>query len=224
MGWLFYTDPSRVQGYAGEKDEITRLCTHTTDQSQYRPLQISKVGSTWYAAIQHTPINGEVSNQTAYETTDDGSYVFAAVFLTKYHDGCFGYKDMDETMGPCEARAPLTLINKLSKIIDPESYAHNWRKRCETFAKIPNYAVGDVITLGTPISLNNGSEIKTVKKGSYFHRGKTRYFYVDVDTGERWRLKRAYFEGSSLQTSEIAHATDIMAEFAKRQAVAAQHG
>ena len=34
MGWLFYTD-RRVQTYADEKAEITRLCTFETDDAPH---------------------------------------------------------------------------------------------------------------------------------------------------------------------------------------------
>lgn len=74
MGWMFYTDPGRVHGYAGEKDEINRLTTHTTDTTQCRPLQVTKVGSTWYAAVERRPINGADCDQTTFETAENGSY------------------------------------------------------------------------------------------------------------------------------------------------------
>ena len=217
MGWMFYTDPAKVAGYAGEKDEITRLTTHVTETCQYRPLQISKVGSTWYAAVERRPRDGKSCDQTTYQTAADGSYVFAVVVLVRYHDHCFGYKDMDETMGPNEARAPITLIRKLSPIVDPESYAHAWRHRCTEFANIPTYAAGDIIDLGTPIKLTDGSEITTVKKKSYFDKGKNRTAYVDTATGQTWRLKREHLAGSTLRERDIHAATDVLAEFARRQ-------
>lgn len=223
MGWMFYTDPTRVQGHTGEKDEITRLTTHKTDTVAYRPLQISKVGSTWYAAVERRPLDGKQIEQTHYVPNNDGSYVFAAIFLVRYDQGCFGYKDMDETMGPNEARAPMSLIKKLSPLIEPRGdgqrcYASEWRARCRAFAEIPTYKVGDVIELAAPIALQNGSVLKTVCKASMVYRGKTRSYYIDQDGGGQYRLTKAQLAGSTLKQAAIISGSGVLAEFAARRA------
>ena len=224
MGWLFYTDPTRVQGHAGEKDEINRLTTHKTDEVAYRPLQISKVGSTWYAAVEKRPLDGKPIDQHHYVPNDDGSFVFAVIVLVRYDQGCFGYKDMDETMGPNEARAPMSLIRKLSPLIEPENdddtrqWAHKWRKRCKAFAEIPSYQIGDVIELASPLPLQNGSELKTVKKASMFYRGKNCTYYIDQDNGGHYRLTKAQLAGSTLTASAISEGSSVLAEFAARRA------
>lgn len=223
MGWLFYTDPSRVLGHAGEKAEFARLTTHKGDDVAYEPLQLSKVGSTWYVAVRKRPLNGVPIAQDHFVTAEDGSFVFAAVFFVRYDQGCFGYKDMDETMGPNEARAPISLIKKLSPLApasgesDPCAYARAWRARCAAFAGIPDYKAGDVIALGTPIQLKDGTEIRTVRKTAYVSRGKTRSTYVDVETGKTWALKRVHLAGSSLVSSAAGEASPVLAEFADRQ-------
>ena len=222
MGWLFYTDPTRVRGHAGERAEITRLCTHHGDDVVYEPLQLSKVGSTWYAAIRKCPLDGEPIAQSHYAPAEDGSFVLAAIFLVRYDRGCFGYKDMDETMGPNEARAPISLIRKLSPLVparggnDPCAYARAWRARCEAFASIPSYEVGDVIALGTPIPLTDSTEIRTVRKTSQVVRGRNRTAYVDVETGQAWTLKRTHLAGSSLVSRAAGAASPVLAEFAAR--------
>lgn len=223
MGWLFYSDPSRVQGHAGEKAEIARLTTHKTETVQYEPLQISKVGGTWYAAVKKTPLDGKPIEQFAYVPNEDGSFVFAAIFLVSYDRGCFGYKDMDECMGPNEACAPMSLIAKLSSLIEPENeddsrhWAKRWRARCKAFATIPSYAEGDVIALGTPITLADGSLLRNIRKASYPYRGKTRSYYIDVDGGGRYRLSKAQLAGSTLVTPASSGASDVLAEFAARR-------
>jgi len=227
MGWIFYTDPSRVQGHAGEKDEITRLTTHKAEDVGYRPLQISKVGSTWYAAVEKRPLNGQPIKQIHYVPRDDGSFVFAVIVLVRYDQGCFGYKDMDETMGPNEARAPISLIKKLSPLVLPEDvedtrhWAHKWRAKCEGYAQIPGYKNGDVIELGSPIERTDGTTIKTVRKDSYRYRGKNRTYYVDVDTGASWRLTRSHLAGSRLVKTAAAAGSSVLAEFEARRAEAA---
>ena len=223
MGWLFYTDPSRVQGHAGEKAEITRLTTQKTDDVEYRPLQISKVGSTWYGAVEKRPLNGKPIEQMHYAPRDDGSFVFAVIVLVRYDKGCFGYKDMDETMGPGEACAPMSLIKKLSPLVAPEDdedtrhWAHKWRARCQAFANIPSYIVGDTIELGTPIELSNGRFINTVRKDRYRYRGKNRSYYVDVDAGGRYRLVKRHLVGSTLKSAAATATSSVLEEFAARK-------
>ena len=109
MGWLFYTD-RRVQTYADEKAEITRLCTFEGDTRKTELGKACKVGSTWYAAARVTNIDGTPVEDATYVTGADGSITFGAVFLTRYDDGCWGYKDMEESAGPVESRAPLSLL------------------------------------------------------------------------------------------------------------------
>jgi len=59
------------------------------------------------------------------------TYQFATVTLCTYKGGnCeFYYKDMDETVGPCEARCPLSLL-KLLKTPAHNDFARRWRKDC----------------------------------------------------------------------------------------------
>ena len=62
---------------------------------------------------------------------------------TRYDDGSWGYKDIEESAGPNESRAPLGLIELLSNLKDPDSYAQDWRQRCRDWASIPDYQEGD---------------------------------------------------------------------------------
>lgn len=218
MGWTFYTDPRRVDGYAGEKDEITALTTYCSSELDLRPLKLSKVGSVWYAAVQRTSLTNGPNVSNTYALNEDGSYVFAAVFLTKYDQGCFGYKDMDETMGPREAKAPVSLLNMLSDLVDPDSYAHGWRQKCRAWAAIPTFAIGDVIDLAAPIALNDGSTLRRVRKSSYFWRGKNRSVYIDTETGASYRLSKGHFVGAKLVAASRPAGTSVLDEFAKRQA------
>ena len=151
MGWLFYTD-GRVQTYADEKAEIARLCTFEGERRKTELVKACKVGSTWYAAARVTNLDGTQVEDTTYVTDADGSITFGAVFLTRYDDGCWGYKDMEESAGPVESRAPLSLLALLSELKDPDSYAHAWRQRCQNWAAIPDYAEGDKIKMKLPAS------------------------------------------------------------------------
>jgi hypothetical protein len=170
MGWLFYTD-GRVQTYADEKAEIARLCTFEGDTRKAELVKACKVGSTLYAAAKVTNLDGTPVEDKTYVTDADGSITFGAVFLTRYDDGCWGYKDMEESAGPNESRAPLGLIELLSDLKDPDSDAQDWRQRCRDWASIPDYQEGDKIRLAAPVALTDGSTCQIVT-ATHYRRGR----------------------------------------------------
>lgn len=170
MGWLFYTD-RRVETYADEKAEMVRLCTFESDTRKTELVKACKVGSTWYAAARVISLDGTPVEDATYVTDADGSITFGAVFLTRFDDGCWGYKDMEESAGPNESRAPLGLIELLSDLKDAASYAHAWRQRCRDWAAIPDYAEGDKIKLAAPVTLTDGSTCQIVT-ATHYRRGR----------------------------------------------------
>ena len=102
MGWLFQHDPLAHETPA---DHFTREFTHESETTKATVLATATVHGTVYAAIRNP------NKQTGY------SYVFCAVILFKnsQRDG-FGYKDIDETMGPCEVDCPDRIMRLLSPI------------------------------------------------------------------------------------------------------------
>ena len=212
MGWLFYTD-RRVKTYADEKAEIARLCTFGTETRRTELLKACKVGSTWYAAARVTNLDASPVEDTTYVTDDDGSITFGAVFLTRYDEGCWGYKDMDEAAGPVESRAPLSLLALLSKLKDPDSYAHAWRQRCRDWAAIPEYEEGDRIMLAAPVTLTDGSTCQIVTVTHYRRGAQKRRCYQIEETGGLVRLSKASLAGSERLSSAKGAASSVLAEF-----------
>lgn len=212
MGWLFYTD-RRIGCYADEKAEITRLCTFETETHRSVLVKASKVGTTWYTASKVTRPDGSPLEDDTYVIDPDGSFTYGSVFLTRYDEGCWGYKDMSETAGPCASRAPLGLLALLSQLKDTESYAHAWRQRCRDWAAIPSYNEGDKIKLAEPVTLSDGTtcQILTV---THYQRGrqKRRCFRVE-GTGTLARLSKAVLAGSQLLTSKKSGESSVLAEF-----------
>ena len=212
MGWLFYTD-RRVQTYADEKAEITRLCTFEIDTRRTSLVKASKVGSTWYAAAKVENLDGTALKDRTYMIDDDGSFTFGAVFLTRMDDGCWGYKDMEESAGPCESRAPMSILNLLSELKDPDSYAHAWRQRCRDWASIPDYAEGDKIKLASAVTLSDGSTCPIVTVTHYKRGRQKRRCYRIEETGSLVRLSKASLVGSTLVSCELAEGSAVLAEF-----------
>ncbi|WP_068117760.1 DUF6927 domain-containing protein [Tropicimonas marinistellae] len=212
MGWLFYTD-RRVKSYADEKAEVARLCTFETETRQTLLRKACKVGSTWYAAAKITNVDCSPVEDATYVTDEDGSITFAAVFLTRYDDGCWGYTDMEESAGPVESRAPLSLLALLSELKDPDSYAHAWRQRCRDWAAIPDYEEGDKIRLAAPVTQTDGSTCQIVTATHYRRGGKKRRCYRIEETGGLVRLSKASLAGSELLSSAKGDASPVLAEF-----------
>ncbi|SDX75664.1 DUF6927 domain-containing protein [Roseicitreum antarcticum] len=212
MGWLFYTD-RRVKTCADEKAEIARLCSFETDTRKTELVKACKVGSTWYAAARVTNIDGTPIDDATYVTDADGSITFGAVFLTRYDDGCWGYKDMEESAGPVESRAPLSLLNLLSGLKDFDSYAQAWRQRCRDWAAIPDYQEGDRIKLAAPVSLSDGSTCQIVTATHYRRGWQKRRCYRIEETGGLVRLSKASLAGSALLSSAKGASSPVLAEF-----------
>jgi hypothetical protein len=216
MGWLFYTD-RRIHGHAQEKAEITRICTFENDTLSQSPVKLSKIGPVWYVAVKSQPKPGAVFSQTQYVADAEGSYTFAAVFLVSYDQGCFGYKDMDETMGPVQARAPLGLLACLSDLTDPDCYAQGWRKKCSAWAAIPSYLEGDEIQLAAPVKLSDGSTVQDVRRTHYKRRDRHMTCYANLKTGALIRLSKQSLAGSVLIKGAATAGSDVLAEFYARQ-------
>ena len=216
MGWLFYTD-RRVKTYADEKAEIARLCTFETDTRRTTLIKASKVGSTWYVAAKVVALDAAPLEDTTYVTDEDGTITFAAVFLTRYDDGCWGYKDMEESAGPNESCAPISILSLLSELKDPDSYAHAWRQRCRDWAAIPNYAEGDKIKLVAPVTLSDGSTCQIVTATHYRRGHQKRRCYRIEETGSLVRLSKGSLAGSALVSSEKGEGSAVLAEFYAQQ-------
>ncbi len=113
MGWLYKHDPiDDPIAY------LTNQYNHDGEHRIYRVLAAARVANTVYMAVKIT------------EKTTGKSYVLAAVILishTRKHG--FGYKDMDETVRPCECACPDHIMRLLSPIEDIPNPGHaaEWR-------------------------------------------------------------------------------------------------
>ncbi|MBO6031678.1 MAG: hypothetical protein J6Q22_09415 [Prevotella sp.] len=122
MGWTHCFDGRRKpDGTIDRKYECDRLLTWCRKDengivtSSGEVLKSAMVGSVYYAAVKNH--KGEV---------------FAAVFLTcgrtRWDNTAWGYKDMDETMGPNESKCPASILALLTPT--DSKWANEWRERC----------------------------------------------------------------------------------------------
>jgi hypothetical protein len=137
MGWLFMSKPVE-----GPKAYLDRQLAYTGGAYAHRVLRSAFVGSTYYAAVERASL------------ADGSKIVWAAVILTKT---CgpkdapeWGYKDMDETCGPCESHCPATILALLTET--DSQWANEWRARCRAAIKAKHAArrltAGSVVKYG----------------------------------------------------------------------------
>ena len=150
MGWLFRRDP-----IDDPVAHLTNLFDYEDDKRSNRVLAAARVGNTVYMALR------------CAEKATGKAFVLAAVILfsNTRKDG-FGYKDMDETMGPCACACPERIMRLLSPVeeIPNPSYAADWRARVAAHhqaaaakrAKRARLEPGCIVTLPRPASFRDG--------------------------------------------------------------------
>ncbi|HEY8138304.1 MAG TPA: hypothetical protein VIF61_10695, partial [Methylocystis sp.] len=99
--------------------------------------------------------------------------VWALICLVRYNardpEGyIFGYKDMEESMGPHECDCPETILDLLTPTDRP--YAQQWRARCRAAAAArraraakPKPRVGQVIVFDEPLAFSDGRSFERLE-------------------------------------------------------------
>lgn len=166
MGWLYYDI------YTSPKQECDRLLNCKNEDCEQTVLASCMKGNIYYAVIK--------------QKTKDIDKNMAIVFLTHYSpkakNGCnFGYKDMDESMGPCRYDFPEKYLDMLTPTNN--ELALEWRKavreRISKNKKLAKLKVGDKIKFRSPVEtvsgVKVGDEIIVEKRKRYFIRSYWRW-------------------------------------------------
>ena len=169
-------------------------------------IAAAAVGGTIYAAIRN------------HDRTTGKSYVFCAVILFKNNerDG-FGYKDMDESMGPCEVNCPdriMRLLSPFEEIPNP-GYAADWRKsvaaakatKAETRSRISKLAVGDEVKLTHPAHFRS-SGIETDSFTIIGFQNRAPIFVADQHPRLVCRLRKITLAGALPALSPLQRPSD----------------
>ena len=175
MGWLSMMTLGR---FATPKAYLDDQFTYTSETNTSRVIASALCNMTvYYAAIER------VSHET------EERMVFAVVCLVRYNrnakDGyIFAYKDMDETMGPCESQCPPTILDLLTPTEYP--YALAWRGRCRAHAQRkarPQPRAGDVVLFAEDLHFGDGFH------GRRFRAEKLRSLLIlrSLDNGRLYR-------------------------------------
>jgi hypothetical protein len=149
MGWLFMRSLGRFRTPGAYlDDQIT--CDRPEIQTRVLRSAVVKI-RTYYAALEVLRPDRELR-------------VVGIVCLIKYNlrdkEGfIFGYKDMDEDMGPCEAECPAAVLDLLT--VTTNENALNWRATCRLRiaqrAAVPRLRNRDVIEFEESITFVDGT-------------------------------------------------------------------
>lgn len=150
MGWTTTYKPPHIKATDYLLHHSGALSWGPDCLGQYTVLDTAIVNlKTFYAAVERI------------DKTSGAREVWAAVFLLGYWrsgNENFGWKDMDETMGPVEAQCPERILDLLTPT-DNEN-ALDWRARCRAYHAArksrPKIAVGcTVVYGGKPYKVRN---------------------------------------------------------------------
>jgi len=152
MGWLYMMS---LGGHSGPRQYLDAQFTTERADVRSKVLRSALVGMrVYYAAVERIAIiSGE-------------RQVWALICLVRYNPrDCegyvFGYKDMDETMGPYECDCPEEILDLLTPT--DREYALQWRARCRENAAArrakaakPSPRAGQVIVFDQPLAFADG--------------------------------------------------------------------
>jgi hypothetical protein len=166
MGWTFTHKPELTSTKEFLEQEFN--CTNGHGHGTWKVLECKIVGSVAYLAISFK------------NPTEDK--VFACVCLTKRNSKSyenFGYKDMDESMGPYYYDCPRSILDKLTPTTNASS--NEWRLMC--YDKLANkknskLKLGDTIVFETNVDFGRYGRSRTFTK---VHPTKNHFSSPDIN-------------------------------------------
>lgn len=188
MGWTYFAKRHGVSTLETLKSHSLQW-TNLPEERRPQVIDAAQVGTVCYFAVRNPAPYYEGKPDGSYIHDADGSVTWCAVFLTnnvpRASDGyTFGYKDMEETMGPCEATCPARILDKLSQLVETpgrENWGIEWRKRCREHAAAkrarPKLVPGAIVKLPSPATFADG-------------RARDRFEVVQV---QGWNKKKTRF-------------------------------
>ena len=189
MGWTgYHATHYNNKGQVDRKAECDAYFEEGLNRGFYKVVKSAMRGSVYYAAVK--PLkksNGkdEQGNVVYAAIPEQEQRVFAVVFLTRvdnkdYYN--FYYKDMDESMCPCEYDCPKSILNLLDET--ENEYSNEWRNLCREKAEksknalsLANLPLGSVIRF-----VLNGKSYEVVKHGAAFQFKRPFWYNADAGT------------------------------------------
>ncbi|MHB1205730.1 MAG: DUF6927 domain-containing protein [Rhodospirillaceae bacterium] len=184
MGWLFMTS---LKGHSGPRQYLDAQFTYECSERTSRVLRSALVGlHVYYAAVEHI------------RAADGQREVWAVVCLVKYNprdrEGyIFGYKDMEESMGPFQCDCPAAILDLLTPT--DRQHALDWRARCRTVLDTrratcakPTPRPGQIIVFDEPITFSDGAQLSRLEVVAHPSTHRSVLFRAP-DTGQFYRIR-----------------------------------
>ena len=178
MGWLYMRS---IGPNSGPRQYLDAQFTFDQPEARCRVLRSALLRlRTYYAAVERV-------------IADCDRSVSAVVCLVRYNPNdregyVFGYKDMDEGMGPVESECPEAILDLLTPTTRPDALA--WRARCRTnvarrraCSAKPKPRPGQTIVFDEPLSFRDGRRIDTMLVVEGSASGRTVLFRDPEDGG-----------------------------------------
>ena len=106
-----------------------------TKKDLIRDLKAPKATETWVFRTLKSCVRGNVMWAVQESGKPGETRKFVACYLLAKHGGdTWGYKDMDETMGPCDINCPVSYLDLADE--PTEKFAIEWRKKVREAAAI----------------------------------------------------------------------------------------
>jgi hypothetical protein len=155
MGWTSF----RVSPSQKTVDLVISQINSVTTTRSWEVVDHSMRGNVFYGLVKRTKFD---TNEVEY---------FAVVYLTSRRNGEFGYKDMDESMGPYYYDCPNRILNKLEVLSpNPSECAKKWRDTCRQKQSTKSVKIenGQTITFKNELNFRVFKEntFKVVKVGA----------------------------------------------------------
>ena len=156
MGWTWYNATHYKNGKIDRKAECDAYFLEDLNRGWYEVLKSAMVGKIYYAAVKALK---KYDGNNTIDIPPEEQRVFGVIFITSidsksYYN--FGYKDMDETCGPCYNDCPKGILDLLSPTTS--QWANEWRQACYNNLKakrnpntLSNLPVGTVIKVKMPV-------------------------------------------------------------------------
>jgi hypothetical protein len=172
MGWLYMKS---LKGHSGPRQYLDAQFTYERPDAISKMLRSALVGMrVYYAAVELVRIaTGERE-------------VWAAICLVRYNPRdperyIFGYKDMEESMGPYECDCPAPILDLLTPT--DREYALQWRARCReniaarrAKAAKPGPRAGQMIVFDEPLCFADGRSFEQLEVIANPHSHRTVLF------------------------------------------------
>lgn len=147
---------------------------------EHRVLASCCVGNNMWSVHR---ITREYAESETAPVTERKESTFIVLFLIqKFPGGVWGYKDIEESMGPCEVNCPLSYLDMAP---EPDGeYGRNWRERVRAFQA----KRGMKLSIGLRVKLRSSSVPVVTIVSLKPLRGQT-------DTGMVYRVPRKLLDG-----------------------------